>query len=86
MKEKTLFQLVDEVENEDTFIYFIEALMKDRINNKVTDEWQNSTIEDFLECSHAWAITSINGLEFYKKPTNPWKRCAQIIHMGKIYE
>lgn len=86
MKEKTLFQLVNEVEDEDTFIGFIEELQKDRNNNRAADEWKNNTIEDFLECSHAWAISSKNGLEFYDKPTNPWKRCAQILYMGKIYE
>ncbi|GAA0180862.1 hypothetical protein SH2C18_34820 [Clostridium sediminicola] len=86
MEEKTLFELVDEVEDENTFIGFIEVLMKDRIKNKVIDEWQNDTIEGFLDSACTWAKCSKNGLKFYKKPNNPWKRCAQIIYMGKIYE
>ncbi|WFD11937.1 DUF7660 family protein [Tepidibacter hydrothermalis] len=89
MKERTLFELLSEVEDEDTFIDFIEALTKDRINsryNKTNDEWQNNTIEDFLDSACSWGKCSKNGLEFYKKPNNQWKRCAQIIYMGKIYE
>lgn len=84
MSNETLFQWLDKVQDENTFIEFIDALSEDRINS--TDEWQNGTIESFLERSHAWAIASINGLQFYKKSNNPWKRCADILYMGKIYE
>ena len=43
-------------------------------------------IEDFLRSAVAWAEESKDGLEFYEKPENPWKRCADIIYMGEIYE
>lgn len=84
MGKETLFQLLDKVQDENTFIEFIYALSEDKIN--ADDEWQNGTIESFLERSHAWAIASINGLQLYKKSDNPWKRCADILYMGKIYE
>lgn len=89
MEDKTLFEIVNEVEDEKTFLRFIEVLKNDRIdylNNKEVDEWKNDTIESFLDCAHEWAETSKDGLRFYDKPSNPWKRCAQIIYMGKIYE
>lgn len=84
MEEKTLFQIVNEVEDENSFIAFLEILMRNRIDK--LNEWQNDTIEDFLSASQSWAKASISGLEFYLKSDNPWKRCAQIIYMGKIYE
>lgn len=38
-----------------------------------------------LEFTYDWGKESIHGLQFYDKPDNPWKRCAQIMYMGKIY-
>jgi hypothetical protein len=55
--------------------------------------WENSTIEAFLFAATAWASGSQNGLPTvldgvpgYRPPSNPWKRCAQIMLMGKHYE
>src|SRR5687767_5076920 len=54
--------------------------------------WQHSSIENFLDAAAAWAedsnreSTILNGLPGYTKPTNPWKRCADIIYAGKFYE
>lgn len=89
MDRKSLFEMVNEVKDEDSFLLFIKALSKDRVdfvNKKVNDEWQNETIEKFLEVAHEWGEISKSGLEFYDKPDNAWKRCAQILYMGKIYE
>jgi hypothetical protein len=85
--------------DEDSFVRFLEALATDRAdevekeNSKPSSPygpgangWENGTIEAFLECASAWARASKNGLPPYKKPDNPWKRCADIIFMGKIYE
>ncbi|MRN56929.1 DUF7660 family protein [Paenibacillus monticola] len=81
---KTLFELVDEVTDESSFLNFINELRKDR--EKEEEEWENSTIETFLEAAFEWGTVSVKGLQYYEKPENPWKRCAQIIYMGKIYE
>lgn len=53
--------------------------------------WENGTIETFLEAAAEWGRASTNGLQFcgesvYEKPDNPWKRCADIIYMGKLQE
>ncbi|TJY43074.1 hypothetical protein E5161_04035 [Cohnella pontilimi] len=81
--KKTLFELVNDVTDEITFLNFINELHKDRLENS---DWENNSIESFLEAIHDWGKASINGLEFYEKPDNSWKRCAQILYMGKIYE
>lgn len=89
MEDKTLAQHLDSVCDERTFMMFLASLAKGRrnsVNGSVVDVWQNETVEDFLECAYAWAEASKDGLVAYKKPENPWKRCADILYMGKIYE
>ncbi|WFR62309.1 hypothetical protein P9222_29495 [Paenibacillus amylolyticus] len=82
--KKTLFELVNEVEDEVTFMAFLKQLAKDREGH--ADEWQNDSIAAFLEAAAEWGQASVDGLIHYEKPDNPWKRCAQILYMGKIYE
>ena len=90
---------LDAVVDEESFIRFLSALAVDRagevekdkqnpssFNGPSTNGWENGTIEAFLESASAWAEESKNGLQFYTKPENPWKRCADIIYMGKNYE
>jgi hypothetical protein len=49
--------------------------------------WENGTIGAFLESASAWAEASAQGPRLgYRPPTNSWRRCADIIFMGKIYE
>lgn len=55
------------------------------------NSWQHWSIEGFLDAAAAWGESSKDGLPFdefpkWEKSTNPWKRCAQIIYMGKHYE
>jgi hypothetical protein len=33
-----------------------------------------------------WARDSVNGNSFYKRPENPWRRCADILFAAKGYE
>jgi len=90
---------LDAVDDEETFIAFVAALGADREDEVAKEKaspsspygpgangWENGTIEGFLDAAAAWATASKNGLEFYRKSDNPWKRCADIIYMGKIYE
>lgn len=81
--KKALFERVNDVTDEFTFLDFLNELRKDNIKNK---DWENNTIELFLEAAVEWGTISKDGLQYYEKPENPWKRCAQIIYMGKIYE
>jgi hypothetical protein len=89
----------DAVTDESTFISFLAALAADR-EEAVSKEavspakpyesgangWENATIEAFLGAASAWATDSTKGLPQYEVPSNPWKRCAQILLMGKLYE
>lgn len=92
--ETDLFALSDNVHDEETFVEFLTALMKDRELEAEKEKanpsspyepealgWQNLTIEDFLESAVAWAETTKETAE-----SNPWKRAAQIMHAGKTYE
>ena len=94
-----LQQMLDSVVDEETFIRFIEALAADHADEVEKETvnpsspygpgangWENGTIEGFLESASAWAEESRNGLPSYDKPSNPWKRCADILFMGKSYE
>jgi hypothetical protein len=89
----------DAVCDEATFVEFLSALAADRVDEVQKEKrkpsspygpgangWENGTIETFLEAACAWAEASKNGLKYYEKPSNPWKRCADILYTGKIYE
>ncbi|WHI52744.1 hypothetical protein P3339_08270 [Microbulbifer sp. MLAF003] len=93
--ETDLFDLIEKVHDEKTFLQFLTALMKDRereiqIEKKSPSSpysagslgWQNITIEGFLESAVAYAEDS----EASNEQGNAWLRAAQIIHAGKTYE
>jgi hypothetical protein len=83
--EKGLFELLETVIDEISFIKFLSALESDW-SGPGNSEWQNETIGQFLEAAASWGMDSKDGLESYKKPSNPWRRAAGIMYMGKIYE
>jgi hypothetical protein len=91
--------LADRVQDEASFVRFVEALGSDweheqREEAKAPSSpygpgangWENGTIGQFLEGATAWAKASRGGLEFYEPPVNPWRRCAHILLAGKSYE
>lgn len=94
-----LYKLADLVENEADFIKFIEALMSDKIEEEEKEAlspscpyssgangWENGSIAAFLQAAAEWGQASMNGLQYYDKPSNPWRRAAHILHAGKFYE
>ena len=48
--------------------------------------WENRSIGEYLEAMVDWAEASEEGLRFYAVPGNPWRRIADILFAGKIYE
>ena len=44
------------------------------------------SIEAFLGAAHAWGRDSARGARSMSPMSNPWKRCADILLMGKLYE
>ena len=94
-----LIQKLDVVCDEASFVAFLAALAADR-EDEIRKEkikpssphgpgsngWENPIVETFLGQAVIWADASVNGLRYYEKPQNPWKRCADILYAGKIYE
>jgi hypothetical protein len=79
---------LENVKDEITFRDFLKALAEDR-RDSISDpdsRWQWDNIEDFLEAAANWSQDSERGLAQYQVPSNVWKRCADIIFSGKIYE
>lgn len=80
------FELIATVHDEASFVEFLEALADDYEDGE--EIWQNTTIDSLLDRAAAWAKDSKDGLPLvgYVPESNPWRRCAHIIHCGKIYE
>ena len=81
------------------FSKFIEALIPDRVRvaeaekekpssvwGPYAGDWQNASIEHFLESAVAWAADTNFGLDQGLSSSNPWKRFAVFLLAGKIYE
>ncbi|WP_249384035.1 hypothetical protein [Chitinivorax sp. B] len=78
-------QLVTDVT---TFLAFVRALQQDRVmaGQHTACDWQNHTIEDFLEAALRWASTTNMGASQGLSEASPWKRFAVFLYCGKIYE
>lgn len=89
------------VHDEATFLAFLEALAADWEDGLAKEKvdasspygpnangWENTTVGAVLDAAVRWAEASRHGLPLagYSPSPNPWKRCADIIYMGKIYE
>ncbi|WP_105620032.1 hypothetical protein [Vallitalea okinawensis] len=75
---------LEKVIDEESFLDFLRCLSIEYSNKY--QEWCSNSIDVFLECSAEWGQASINGLKYYEKPNNVWRRCAEIIFMEKLYE
>jgi hypothetical protein len=96
-----LFAALESVHDEESFLQFLLAL-RDRREASVAKEkvspsspfgpdaggWENTTIERFFDAAVAWARASRKGLPLanYKPPSNPWRRCADILYAAIGYE
>lgn len=94
-----LYALADQVNDEESFLSFVTALAADWEEEREIEAvkpsgpyssgalgWENGTVGAVLDAAARWGEASINGLRFYEKPTNPWRRAAHILHAGKFYE
>ncbi len=93
-----LNELLEGVNDRDSFLEFVKALIEDR-KAELEDEksnpgspigpgsrgWENGTIENYLDASVAW-VEAWNGKEgeVPKEPT--WQSFARILYAGKYYE
>lgn len=88
----------DDVHDEASFLEFVRHLAQDRAGAARSEspstpasawstEWQNSTIESFLEAACSWAEDSGFGRrQGLDDSVSPWRRMAVFLHAGKIYE
>ena len=100
-EEDYLSDALEAVHDEESFLQFLLALRDDReasvAEEKVNPSspygpdargWNSTTIELFLDTAVRWARASKNGLPRadYAPPSNPWRRCADILCAAKSYE
>ena len=78
-----LHEQLDDVRDAKTFLAFARALVEDQ---RVSSEWQNATLEDFLDSAIAWAEDSDFGIDQGLSSSNPWAQFATFLYCGKIYE
>jgi hypothetical protein len=91
--------ILESVADEQSFLQFMQALAEDWEDEQESERakpsspygpgangWENGTVGAYLDAAVRWGEASINGLAVYEKPANPWKRAAQILYMGKLYE
>jgi len=99
MPDKSLSDLLIEVNSERSLLDFIAALIKDRCEAIAAEErnpsspygpdaggWENTSIERFLEAAAAWAESTNFGLTKGLHADNPWRRFANFLACGKDYE
>ncbi len=91
MKNKEdLSEVADNVKIKEDFLEFLLLLIDDLDKNKNKDEWENPTLERYLDALYGFT-SSIEG--YYKNnnqevnvsiPT--WNMFARMLHAAKIYE
>jgi hypothetical protein len=99
--ENELVAALDSVHNEETFLDFLLALRDHREVSLAQEEknpsspygpdalgWENTTIERYFDAAVRWARASSKGLPLadYQPPSNPWRRCADILFAAIGYE
>lgn len=92
-----LGELLERVNDEQSFITFIQTLGADFARERTMNEplspygrgalgWENGSVDAFLEAAGAWAIGSSRLVPAEVSSANVWQRCASILLAGKFYE
>ena len=94
-----LSDLLEQVHDRESFFTFVRSLVHDRraavhargvaaAGTHALDrhEWENETIEAYLEAALAWAEDSNMGLTQGLPEAPSWKFFAVFLYTGKIYE
>ncbi|MFN8062024.1 MAG: hypothetical protein U0Q12_22925 [Vicinamibacterales bacterium] len=72
------------IADEASFLTFVRQLREDLRQNP--QEWQNVSLEAFLEASESWARDSQFGSQQGLLDASPWAKFATFLYCGKIYE
>lgn len=90
-----LHEMLERVDGPEPFLEFVRALCADReaevgqpidLSGRGANGWENHTIEDFLNAALAWGESTNMGETQDMAHESPWKRCADFLWCGKIYE
>ncbi|MGY3451338.1 DUF7660 family protein [Bradyrhizobium sp. USDA 4353] len=87
------------VTDANSFLAFVHALVADRVSAVESEKvqpsspwgpdaggWENTRIETYLEAAAAWAASTDFGIAQGIAADNLWRRFAQFLFIGKIYE
>lgn len=82
-----LHEKIDTIATNKDLSAFVEALRADLLANP--DDWENVTLERFLEAMAAWVYSIENvykntGRELPCQPS--WKTMAEVLYAAKMYE
>lgn len=96
---ESLRLLLDDVQDLQSFIGFIDGLRRDSEDadrkealkpagpySSGWNGWENGSISAFLERAVAWTEDNQGGDPAFLADENPWKAAARIIYAGKYYE
>lgn len=94
MNEDIVFEALESVTDEVSFVRFVEQLAAERRASEALPEtpdgfrgeWANQSIEQFLEAASRWAKDSDFGQRPGPKSENPWKAFAMFLWAGRGYE
>ena len=94
MASDQLFNALQAVDGEMSFIRFVELLAAERESAEhlpltvdgFQGPWANQTIADFLRAGTSWAEDSEFGVRPGPKPANPWQLFATFLWAGRGYE
>ncbi|MDF7775532.1 hypothetical protein P1X14_09765 [Sphingomonas sp. AOB5] len=77
------FELLEQVVDQTSFLAFLEALEADFRTG--ASNWQNDRVDTVIEAAAAWGRAT--GAHWHATGDgNVWRRCAEILYCGKIYE
>jgi hypothetical protein len=96
---ENLNDLLTKVNDEQSFIDFVQALAADFEEEKELElsqpklpyssgalGWENGSIDTMLSAAAAWGFSTAMNPSNKTKEQNPWRRCAHILYAGKFYE
>lgn len=79
-----VFDQIEKVTDTESFALFLNALAQDYKDNH--DEWQNWSVDDYLESIAAWIKDSSDSHGNDEFEQLDFKELAKIFYVGKIYE
>ncbi|MFN8480117.1 MAG: hypothetical protein U0074_20035 [Kouleothrix sp.] len=75
-----------QVSDQRSFIAFVRMLQAERADPQTRAEWENETIEAYLEAAAAWAEDAPMQLPPTTDAAAIWQTFARFLYCGKIYE